>query len=138
VRRPDHVDPGRSGRGSHWDYRYCSPDASYGIAALFRAGFSQEAVDFINWIRDRAYDTDFAMHDPLSRRRRPALPESFLETRRFDGARPVRIGNRASGSAAARCLRAVIDCMAVYQRKGGFISTKLWHVISDWPTASGS
>jgi GH15 family glucan-1,4-alpha-glucosidase len=123
--------PEDPGGDRNWDYRYCwLRDASYGIAALFRAGFEQEAVDFINWIRDRAYDHDFAMQILYRVDGDPHLPEQYLEhLAGFEGARPVRIGNRAAGQRQLDVFGAVIDCMAVYQRKGGFISTKLWHVI---------
>ncbi|MDQ6884424.1 MAG: glycoside hydrolase family 15 protein [Candidatus Dormibacteraeota bacterium] len=119
------------GGDRNWDYRFCwLRDASYGIAALFRAGFSQEAADFINWIRDRAYDHDFDMQIVYRVDGDAHLPEQYLEhLAGFDGARPVRIGNRAAGQRQLDVFGAVIDCMAVYQRKGGFISTKLWHVI---------
>lgn len=115
----------------NWDYRYCwLRDASYGIAALFRAGFSQEAVDFINWIRDRAYEHDFAMQIVYRVDGDPQLPEQYLEhLTGYEGARPVRIGNRASGQRQLDVFGAVIDCMAIYQAKGGFISAKLWRVI---------
>ena len=123
--------PEDPGGDRNWDYRFCwLRDASYGIAALFRAGFSQEAADFINWIRDRAYDHDFAMQIVYRVDGDPHLPEEYLEhLAGFDGARPVRIGNRAAGQRQLDVFGAVIDCMAVYQRKGGFISTKLWQVI---------
>ena len=123
--------PEDAGGDRNWDYRFCwLRDASYGIAALFRAGFSQEAADFINWIRDRAYDHDFAMQIVYRVDGDPRLPEEYLEhLAGYDGARPVRIGNRAAGQRQLDVFGAVIDCMAVYQRKGGFISTKLWHVI---------
>jgi alpha,alpha-trehalase len=123
--------PEDPGGDRNWDYRYCwLRDASYGIAALFRAGFSQEAVDFINWIRDRAYEHDFAMQIVYRVDGDPRLPEQYLEhLAGFDGSRPVRIGNRAAGQRQLDVFGAVIDCMAVYQRKGGFISAKLWHVI---------
>ena len=123
--------PEDPGGERNWDYRYCwLRDASYGIAALFRAGFSQEAADFINWIRDRAYDHDFAMQIVYRVDGDPHLPEQYLEhLAGFDGARPVRIGNRAAGQRQLDVFGAVIDCMAVYQRKGGFISAKLWTVI---------
>ena len=123
--------PEDPGGDRNWDYRYCwLRDASYGIAALFRAGFEQEAVDFINWIRDRAYQQDFAMQIVYRIDGDPHLPEQYLEhLSGFDGARPVRIGNRAAGQRQLDVFGAVIDCMAVYQRKGGFISAKLWHVI---------
>ncbi|TMC31874.1 MAG: glycoside hydrolase family 15 protein, partial [Chloroflexi bacterium] len=123
--------PEDPGGDRNWDYRFCwLRDASYGIAALFRAGFSQEAADFINWIRDRAYDHDFAMQIVYRVDGDPHLPEQFLEhLAGFDGARPVRIGNRAAGQRQLDVFGAVIDCMAVYQRKGGFISAKLWTVI---------
>ncbi|HEY0494028.1 MAG TPA: glycoside hydrolase family 15 protein [Candidatus Dormibacteraeota bacterium] len=123
--------PEDAGGDRNWDYRFCwLRDASYGIAALFRAGFSQEAADFINWIRDRAYDHDFAMQIVYRVDGDPHLPEQYMEhLAGYDGARPVRIGNRAAGQRQLDVFGAVIDCMAVYQRKGGFISAKLWHVI---------
>jgi GH15 family glucan-1,4-alpha-glucosidase len=123
--------PEDPGGDRNWDYRFCwLRDASYGIAALFRAGFNQEAVDFINWIRDRAYEHDFAMQIVYRVDGDPRLPEQYLEhLAGFEGARPVRIGNRAAGQRQLDVFGAVIDCMAVYQRKGGFISAKLWHVI---------
>src|SRR5207245_898513 len=80
--------------------------------------------------RDRAYDHDFAMQIVYRVDGDPRLPEEFLEhLAGFDGARPVRIGNRAAGQRQLDVFGAVIDCMAVYQRKGGFISAKLWMVI---------
>src|SRR5205085_1907094 len=83
-------------------------------------------VDFINWIRDRAYQQDFAMQIVYRIDGDPHLPEQYLEhLSGFDGARPVRIGNRAAGQRQLDVFGAVIDCMAVYQRKGGFISAKL-------------
>ena len=123
--------PEDPGGDRNWDYRFCwLRDASYGIAALFRAGFNQEAVDFINWIRDRAYEHDFAMQIVYRVDGDSRLPEQYLEhLAGFEGARPVRIGNRAAGQRQLDVFGAVIDCMAVYQRKGGFISAKLWHVI---------
>ena len=123
--------PEDPGGDRNWDYRYCwLRDASYGIAALFRAGFSQEAADFINWIRDRAYDHDFAMQIVYRVDGDPHLPEQNLEhLAGFDASTPVRIGNRAAGQRQIDVFGAVIDCMAIYQRKGGFISMKLWHVI---------
>lgn len=123
--------PEDPGGERNWDYRYCwLRDASYGVAAMFRAGFSQEAVDFINWIRDRAYQHDFAMQIVYRVDGDPQLPEQYLEhLAGYDGGKPVRIGNRAAGQRQLDVFGAVIDCMAVYQRKGGFISAKLWHVI---------
>jgi GH15 family glucan-1,4-alpha-glucosidase len=123
--------PEDAGGDRNWDYRYCwLRDASYGIAALFRAGFSQEAVDFINWIRDRAYEHDFALQIVYRVDGDPRLPEQYLEhLSGYGGAKPVRIGNRAAGQRQLDVFGAVIDCMAVYQNKGGYISAKLWHVI---------
>ncbi len=121
-------DPGGT---RNWDYRYCwLRDASYAVAALFRAGFSQEAVDFINWIRDRAYQHDFAMQIVYRVDGDPQLPEQYLDhLSGYGGAKPIRIGNRAAGQKQLDVFGAVIDCMAIYQAKGGFISAKLWRVI---------
>jgi len=126
--------PEDPGGDRNWDYRFCwLRDASYTVAALFRAGFSQEAVDFINWIRDRAYEHDFAMQIVYRVDGDAHLPEQFLEhLAGYEGSQPVRIGNRAAGQRQIDVFGAVIDCMAVYARKGGFISTKLWHVIEQF------
>lgn len=126
--------PEDPGGDRNWDYRYCwLRDASYTVAALFRAGFSQEAVDFINWIRDRAYEHDFAMQIVYRVDGDAHLPEQFLEhLAGYEGSQPVRIGNRAAGQRQIDVFGAVIDCMAVYERKGGFISAKLWRVIEQF------
>jgi GH15 family glucan-1,4-alpha-glucosidase len=44
----------------------------------------------------------------------------------------VRIGNRAAQQRQLDVFGAVIDCMYIYQQKGGFISHKLWHVIESF------
>lgn len=119
------------GGDRNWDYRFCwLRDASYGIAALFRAGFANEAVDFINWIRDRAYEHDFAMQIVYRVDGDPRLPERYLEHfAGYQGSQPVRIGNRAAMQRQLDVFGAVIDCMSIYHEKGGFISHKLFRVI---------
>src|SRR5256884_304337 len=114
--------PEDPGGDRNWDYRYCwLRDASYGIAALFRTGFEQEAVDFINWIRDRAYDHDFAMQILYRVDGDPHLPEQYLEhLAGFEGARPVRIGNRAAGQRQPQELRTEIEVRSWNPKIGAF------------------
>jgi len=118
-------------------YRYCwLRDASYGSRPSF-GRLLTGGRRFINWIRDRAYTTTSRCRSSIAVDGDPHLPNRSSST--SPGSR------RPAGAHRQPCLRSAASSMSsggdrLHGRlpaQGGFISTKLWHVWSDWPTASG-
>jgi GH15 family glucan-1,4-alpha-glucosidase len=83
----------------NWDYRYCwLRDASLTLAALMRAGYHEEAMDWRDWLlRAVAGDPSALqiMYGPAGERRLDEWEVDWLGG--YEGARPVRVGNAASG-----------------------------------------
>jgi GH15 family glucan-1,4-alpha-glucosidase len=83
----------------NWDYRYCwLRDATLTLEALMRGGFQEEAMAWRNWlIRAAAGDpADLQiMYGPAGERRLEEWEVDWLPG--YEGSKPVRIGNAASG-----------------------------------------
>ena len=103
--------PEAIGGERNWDYRYTwIRDAAFTLYGLLRIGFTEEAVRFRDWLKDRWQDADGTGAGPLQLMYgidgRAELPEETLDhLEGYRGSRPVRIGNAASSAAAARHLR---------------------------------
>ncbi|HXX88859.1 MAG TPA: glycoside hydrolase family 15 protein [Acidimicrobiales bacterium] len=83
----------------NWDYRYCwLRDATLTLQALMRGGYHEEALDWRDWLL-RAVAGDPAalqiMYGPAGERRLDEWEVDALPG--YEGSRPVRIGNAASG-----------------------------------------
>ncbi|HMK63684.1 MAG TPA: glycoside hydrolase family 15 protein [Acidimicrobiales bacterium] len=83
----------------NWDYRYCwLRDATLTLTALMRGGFHEEALDWRDWLL-RAVAGDPAelqiMYGPAGERRLEEWEVDWLSG--YEGSRPVRVGNAASG-----------------------------------------
>jgi GH15 family glucan-1,4-alpha-glucosidase len=83
----------------NWDYRYCwLRDASLTLAALMRGGYHEEAMDWRDWLlRAVAGDPSALqiMYGPGGERRLDEWEVDWLGG--YEGSRPVRVGNAASG-----------------------------------------
>jgi GH15 family glucan-1,4-alpha-glucosidase len=85
----------------NWDYRYTwIRDAAFTLYALLRIGFTEEAVGFRDWLKDRWQDADSMGAGPLQLMYgidgRADLKEETLDhLEGYRGSRPVRIGNAA-------------------------------------------
>jgi GH15 family glucan-1,4-alpha-glucosidase len=83
----------------NWDYRYCwIRDASLTLAALMRGGYHEEAMDWRDWLlRAVAGDPSALqiMYGAAGERRLDEWEVDWLSG--YEGSRPVRVGNAASG-----------------------------------------
>ncbi len=112
---PEHV-----GGVRNWDYRYCwLRDATFTLYSLLSTGFHDEAREWREWLlRAIAGDptTTQIMYGLAGERRLTELELDWLPG--YEGSRPVRIGNAASGQFQLDVYGEVID--ATYQsRKTG-------------------
>jgi GH15 family glucan-1,4-alpha-glucosidase len=92
--------PEAIGGERNWDYRYTwIRNAAFTLYGLLRIGFTEEAVRFKDWLKDRWQDADGTGTGPLQLMYgidgRAELPEETLDHRGLCS-RPVRIGNGAS------------------------------------------
>jgi GH15 family glucan-1,4-alpha-glucosidase len=101
----------------NWDYRYCwLRDATLTLLALLHAGFGQEAASWRQWLL-RAIAGDPAavqiMYGVAGERRLTELELPWLAG--YEGSRPVRVGNAASGQLQLDVYGEVMD--ALYQAR---------------------
>ena len=93
--------PEAIGGERNWDYRYTwVRDAAFTLYGLLRIGFTEEAVRFGDWVKDRWQDLDGNGTGPLQLMYgidgRAELKEETLDhLEGYRGSRPVRIGNGA-------------------------------------------
>ena len=91
----------------NWDYRFCwLRDATLTLLALIRAGYVDEAGAWRDWLlRAIAGSPDDVqiMYGVAGERRLTEFELPWLAG--YEGSQPVRVGNGASRSAAARRLR---------------------------------
>lgn len=95
--------PEQMGGERNWDYRYTwMRDASFSVYALLGLGYTDEAVAFLQWVRDRIGEpADTSEAPPLKIMYRvdgsSDLHEEVLaHFEGYRGSRPVHIGNGAS------------------------------------------
>src|SRR5262249_55953584 len=93
--------PESIGGKRNWDYRFTwIRDAAFTLYGLLRIGFTEEAAQFRNWLKDRWRDADGNGAGPLQLMYgidgRTELKEENLDhLEGYRGSRPVRIGNAA-------------------------------------------
>ena len=93
--------PEAIGGERNWDYRYTwVRDAAFTLYGLLRIGFTEEAVRFGDWVKDRWQDVDGNGTGPLQLMygidgRAELLEETLDHLEGYRGSRPVRIGNGA-------------------------------------------
>ena len=91
----------------NWDYRYCwMRDASFTLWALHALGLDWEADDFIQYVADVPRNEDGSLQIMYGIKGQKDLSESTLEhLKGYEGALPVRVGQRGLRAAPERRLR---------------------------------
>ncbi len=141
--------PEQIGGERNWDYRYTwIRDASFSIYALLGLGYTDEALAFLQWVRDRVSaltDEDGASREdgaerPLKIMYRvdgsSDLHEETLEHfEGYQGSRPVRIGNGAADQLQLDIYGELLDSIYLADTQGLRMGHEGWmhllHIV-DW------
>jgi GH15 family glucan-1,4-alpha-glucosidase len=91
--------PESLGGERNWDYRYCwLRDATLTLSALMAAGYREEAADWRDWLLRAAAGDPAKLQIMYGAAGEKNLKEEVLDwLPGYEGSRPVRIGNAASG-----------------------------------------
>ena len=114
--------PEAIGGERNWDYRYTwVRDAAFTLYGLLRIGFTEEAVRFGDWVKDRWQDVDGNGTGPLQLMYgidgRAELEEETLDhLEGYRGSRPVRIGNGAYRQLQLDIYGELMDAVYLYNK----------------------
>jgi GH15 family glucan-1,4-alpha-glucosidase len=129
----------------NWDYRYTwVRDASFTLYALLRIGFTEEAVQFQDWLRDRWREGESHAAGPLQLMYgidgRADLEEFELpHLEGYRGSRPVRVGNGAYGQLQLDIYGELMDAVYLYNKYASPIGYDDWvrlRRMIDWVCAN--
>lgn len=128
--------PEAAGGERNWDYRYTwIRDASFTVYAFMRLGFSEEAIGFMRWVRERVdgcTETPAKLRILYSLGGEHQLPESSLDhLAGHGGARPVRIGNEAHEQTQLDIFGELLDAVYLANKYGEAISHDGWRHVVD-------
>jgi alpha,alpha-trehalase len=116
----------------NWDYRYCwMRDAAFTLWALHALGLDWEADDFIQYVADVPRNKDGSLQIMYGIKGQKDLVESTLPLKGYEGARPVRIGNRAYKQRQNDVYGAVLDSVYLHSKSRDHIPERLWPVLMD-------
>jgi len=115
----------------NWDYRYCwLRDATITLEALLRTGYTQEAMDWREWL-GRAIAGDPSdvqiMYGVAGERRLPEWEADWLAG--YEGSVPVRIGNAAVSQRQLDVYGEVIDALALGGQAGMRFDRHTWGLL---------
>ncbi|HAM01665.1 MAG TPA: glucoamylase, partial [Acidimicrobiaceae bacterium] len=121
----------------NWDYRYCwLRDATLTLAALLQGGFHEEALDWRDWLlRAVAGNPDAMqiMYGAGGERRLDEWEVPWLSG--YEGSKPVRVGNAASGQFQLDVYGEVLAALFHSCELGDRLSGSAWdlqHVLVDF------
>jgi GH15 family glucan-1,4-alpha-glucosidase len=132
--------PEQVGGERNWDYRYTwIRDASFSVHALMGLGYTEEAGQFLFWLRDRIREaTEAGKRIQIMYRIDGSadLDEEVLEHfEGYRGSRPVRIGNGAAGQLQLDIFGEAMDAVYLADKYGLRLSHQGWSgatKILDW------
>ena len=112
--------PELPGGSLNWDYRYCwLRDSTFTLTALVNAGLHEEAKSWRDWILRAVGGEPSRMQIVYRIDGRRRLPEHELDgLPGYRGARPVRIGNAASGQLQLDVFGELMDSFDVLSKAG--------------------
>ncbi len=127
--------PETIGGDRNWDYRYTwLRDSAFTLYAFMRLGFTQEADDFRNWLRERfEFESGEGPLQVLyALDGRQQVPEDELtHLRGYRDSRPVRIGNAAYCQLQLDIYGEMFDAIYLSNKYGNAISHKGWVAMKD-------
>ena len=112
--------PEELGGVRNWDYRYCwLRDATYTLQALLAAGFRREAGAWREWLLRAIAGQPETLQILYSLDGRRRLPETELPwLSGYEGSRPVRTGNAASGQLQLDVWGETLDALFLARQAG--------------------
>jgi GH15 family glucan-1,4-alpha-glucosidase len=120
--------PETLGGERNWDYRYCwLRDATLTLESLMRGGFHEEAVAWRDWLlRAAAGDVRQLqiMYGPSGERRLDEWEVDWLPG--YEGSKPVRVGNAASGQFQLDVYGEVLSALYEARAVGCALSPSSW------------
>ncbi|MFI0802056.1 Glucoamylase (glucan-1,4-alpha-glucosidase), GH15 family [Amycolatopsis lurida] len=125
--------PEQIGGERNWDYRYAwVRDASLSVSSLLALGFTDEAVAFARWLRERHLSGDGRLKimyrvDGAS----DLLEESLAHWSGYRGSVPVRIGNSAADQLQLDVYGELLDTVYQADRRGAEIGHDGWKALTD-------
>jgi GH15 family glucan-1,4-alpha-glucosidase len=133
--------PEQIGGERNWDYRFTwVRDASFSVYALLGLGYTDEAVAFLRWLRERAREQAGTGSGPLKIMYRidgsPDLEEETLDhLSGYRDSSPVRVGNGASDQLQLDIYGEAMDSLYRGDQRGLTIGHQGWNdvrTIVDW------
>ncbi len=120
--------PERVGGPRNWDYRYAwLRDAALNLYALFSLGYTEEARDFMGWLRRTTAGRADQLQPLYGVGGERLVPEIELaELDGYKGSRPVRVGNAAAGQLQLDVYGELADTAWLFHRHGGEIDGAFW------------
>jgi GH15 family glucan-1,4-alpha-glucosidase len=114
----------------NWDYRYTwIRDAAFTLYALMRIGFTEEAENFSQYLRERISEPnpDGSLQIMYGIDGRHELTEESLDhLEGYKGSRPVRIGNGAFGQLQLDIYGELMDSMYLFNKYGTPVGHDGW------------
>jgi GH15 family glucan-1,4-alpha-glucosidase len=141
VAAPTAALPEQVGGERNWDYRYTwIRDGSFSIYALLGLGFTEEAMAFGDWLRDRAAEQAGDVSGPLKIMYRVDGTSDLTEVtldhfEGWRGSRPVRVGNGAADQLQLDIYGEMMDAMLLADQRGVQTGHQNWLEIAslmDW------
>jgi GH15 family glucan-1,4-alpha-glucosidase len=135
--------PETPGGSRNWDYRATwIRDASFTVYSLMRLGYQEEANAFTRWVAERAASCPEGLLEVMyAPDGGPVADERELDhLSGYGGARPVLVGNGASGQTQLDIFGALMDSIYISNKYGEAISHAGWqgvcrvvdHVCKNW------
>jgi GH15 family glucan-1,4-alpha-glucosidase len=122
--------PEQLGGGRNWDYRYCwLRDSTLTLYALLEANFVEEANAWQRWLLRAVAGSPAQlqiMYGVAGERRLDEWQISWLPG--YEGSKPVRIGNAASGQVQLDVYGEVMDALYFGRRNGLETDVEMWGV----------
>jgi len=124
--------PEEVGGERNWDYRFSwLRDSALTLNALFALGYTQEAHDYMAWLRRTTAGRAKALQIMYGVGGERYLPEIELDhLEGYRGSRPVRIGNGAASQFQLDTFGELLDTAWLYRQQGGDIDDVFWEFLS--------